>query len=581
MLCKQFILTFVFLILFHLIIAQRSTNIISGIVSDGQEPLKGVNISIKGDFSGTATDAAGRYVIEANVGDTLVFSHLGMKVANFVVEDVTKILNIEMLPVTNKLDEVVVTKKVRRDQKQLEVEFATNKEILKSSLGYFDKRSISGNIRIIDGGDLLPVGEDFLTSLQLHPSFFGRIDRESVAGPQVFVKRGYTSLSLGTEPAAIYDVDGTVTTYPPLYLNVEQIDRIAILSGPGATSAYGMRAVGGVVVVNTKSVAQATRTLPNSTYPYADNSNKFSGTAKSIESVTGAPKYMQDLIKSKSEKAALELFEKYKIMYGSSPFFWLNVFEHFAKKWEPDGSAAEILDKGLEKCKDDSHALKAWAYILEEQGNLDKALAVYKQILRLRPKYAQSYRDLGNLYASKDSPEKSYQIYARYATSRQIDTVTSELEGIDRIVMTEIGHLMSNNREVTTFGDKSINVTMAPWTVRIVLEWNNSEAEFDLQFVNPENRFFIWSHTRENNLERINDEKAKGYSMQQFLLDESIPGGWKININYKGNKGYDPTYLKTTIYKNYGTASEEKVLQVFKLTKKNVLFHLLPVNVIK
>jgi hypothetical protein len=42
------------------------------------------------------------------------------------------------------------------------------------------------------------------------------------------------------------------------------------------------------------------------------------------------------------------------------------------------------------------------------------------------------------------------------------------------------------------------------------------------------------------------------------------------NVNYLGNKSLTPTYLKVTIYHNFGLASEQKESQVFKLSAKNL-----------
>lgn len=48
---------------------------VEGMVSDEatQEPLPGVSVVIKGTAQGTATDFDGNYVLQANVGDILVF----------------------------------------------------------------------------------------------------------------------------------------------------------------------------------------------------------------------------------------------------------------------------------------------------------------------------------------------------------------------------------------------------------------------------------------------------------------------------------------------------------------------------
>ena len=114
---------------------------------------------------------------------------------------------------------------------------------------------------------------------------------------------------------------------------------------------------------------------------------------------------------------------------------------------------------------------------------------------------------------------------------------------------------------------------------RLVFEWNDSEAEFELQFVNPENQFFTLKHTMADNDEMITREKEYGYSVAEYLIDDSMPGTWKINVNYLGNKSLTPTYLKATVYYNYGTYAQSKEMKVFKLNLKNTPNELFGVSI--
>ncbi len=67
---------------------------------------------------------------------------------------------------------------------------------------------------------------------------------------------------------------------------------------------------------------------------------------------------------------------------------------------------------------------------------------------------------------------------------------------------------------------------------------------------------------------RIRSEKELGYSMADFLLDDELPGIWKVNTTYHGNKQLTPTYLKATIYRNYGSRLQSKEIKVFRLGLK-------------
>ncbi|EKT3966481.1 von Willebrand factor type A domain-containing protein [Flavobacterium psychrophilum] len=80
---------------------------ITGIVTDASGPMPGVNVMVKETKKGTSTDFAGSYKIQANVGQTLVYSFIGMNDETRVVGTST-VINVSMKDNNQKLEEVVV-----------------------------------------------------------------------------------------------------------------------------------------------------------------------------------------------------------------------------------------------------------------------------------------------------------------------------------------------------------------------------------------------------------------------------------------------------------------------------------------
>ncbi|AIN73812.1 VWA domain-containing protein [Flavobacterium psychrophilum] len=81
---------------------------ITGIVTDASGPMPGVNVMVKETKKGTSTDFAGSYKIQANVGQTLVYSFMGMNDEVRVIGTST-VINVSMKDNNQKLQEVVVT----------------------------------------------------------------------------------------------------------------------------------------------------------------------------------------------------------------------------------------------------------------------------------------------------------------------------------------------------------------------------------------------------------------------------------------------------------------------------------------
>ncbi len=98
--------------------AQQAT--VTGAVTDPEGiPLPGVNILVKGTTNGTETDFDGQFTIDAEMGETLVFSYLGMKSQEIEVTGDEE-LEITLEGDENKLDEVVVTALgIKREKKSL------------------------------------------------------------------------------------------------------------------------------------------------------------------------------------------------------------------------------------------------------------------------------------------------------------------------------------------------------------------------------------------------------------------------------------------------------------------------------
>ncbi len=102
--------------------------------------------------------------------------------------------------------------------------------------------------------------------------------------------------------------------------------------------------------------------------------------------------------------------------------------------------------------------------------------------------------------------------------------------------------------------------------LRLVFEWNDPTAEFELQFVNPQKKFYKWSHTKFENAERLLDEVKNGYMTESYIIDDEEPGEWIINIEaLNEDPSINPNYLKYTVYKNYGLKNETKTVKVIKL----------------
>ncbi len=221
-------------------------NIISGMVKDDAGiPLAGVNIIKVGTSTGTQSDFDGNYSINAEKGDQLTFSYVGMETVTVTVED-NNTINVTMLEDTESLNEVIVTALgISRERK---------------SLGYA--------VTEVTSEELTKVGSPNVVA-----SLYGKAPGVQIksnpggvtAGVNVLI-RGVGSLGSTNQPLFIVDGipiehgdsdysrwGGSNSSNGAADINPEDIESLSVLKGGAASALYGSKASNGVVIITTKS----------------------------------------------------------------------------------------------------------------------------------------------------------------------------------------------------------------------------------------------------------------------------------------------------------------------------------------
>lgn len=557
-----------YLLLFSSLISfgQSNKKTITGRVSDGREVLQNVTVSIDGSNILTTTDEKGFYTIEAAPGDIINYEHQGLKPLQIVVEDVTRVLNPTLYPDVEELDEVVVVGNNRKSQKDLAMEYAVNPRIIRTAYGYLNADTAPGNVRFLDTEQIRPIGICILDVLRGY--FAGvSVGGNCQEGGAVFI-RGVGSIS--NARSAIYDVDGQIFTQAPIWLDVFNMRRIAVLNNFATVTQYGSIATGGVVVINTIGGNKKSGKIVD--YARLDN-NYFDENDILDEDriLRNSPNYLQELVASENSEQAKKLFEEWKVKFGSSPYFLLDSYRYFYDVRNDKAFADAIIENNFGKFENNAVLLKALAYHYEAQQRFDEAHGIYKAVYKLRPNYSQSYIDLVNSYRNVGEMKKAATIYSRYKYLQNEEMMNNDTTEFTPIIKREYNNLLTLHRGKFLDSKKSSELFIMPEDfrgTRLVFEWNDGEAEFHLQFVNPGDQYFTFKHSLAENSELIMREKMQGYSTSEYLIDDSLPGRWKVNATYLGNKSLTPSYLKATVYYNYGTSAQRKEIMLFKLDIK-------------
>lgn len=238
---------------------------VSGTVKDAttQTPMAGVNVLVKGTTNGTATDADGRYTIEADKSDVLVFSFIGYTSVELPVDDRT-VIDVGMTADVLNLTEVVVNAGYWEVSDQ-----ERTGNISRLSFEEIEKQPANNPLQALQGR---------MTGVYIQQN------TGMPGGAFEIQVRGQNSLRNGSDGSVngnlpLYIIDGvpftsTSLTSPAISgnnlgggnplstINPNDIESIEILKDADATAIYGSRGSNGVVLISTKA-ARAGKTKVN------------------------------------------------------------------------------------------------------------------------------------------------------------------------------------------------------------------------------------------------------------------------------------------------------------------------------
>ena len=533
---------------------------ISGIITYDGAPLSNVNILIKNSEKGTSTNNKGVYKIRAKEGDILQFTHINMKAIEILIEDITTTLNISMKAAKNELDEVIISSKKKNKQTGL-----YPKKPKKISSGGFtiDTRRTGYSVSYISGEELNLSGISIGRALQ------GKIASYKLVVDDFgneYAKLRDTGTIL-TVKYAIWVVDGQVYNFaPPIPL--ENIKEVAVLRSFAGVNRFGSEAVGGAIIINTNvGNFDPVKDVYSEENPYT-NKEYYNEDAVAYNLLsTPKSEYIIELERISDSNEAFKKYQELLSEHQDKSDFYLNVANSFKFTFNDFENYKRVLLDSEEYSKSNPEELKIIAYQYQQEGFYENALSVYKKIIKLRPKHIQSYRDLINVYTELKQYKKALNTYNYFFN----EGFTIEKNGIGDIMTREAEALTSKISKTNLPDEKTLDT-------RIVFEWSSSEAEFTLEFINPQKQVYKIEHTLSDNSSLILDEKLKGYTSREFVIDGDIGGEWLVNLTYYGNKKYAPTYLKTTVFNDWGRPNEIKKTTVFKMTLKDQKIQLFKIN---
>ena len=538
----------------------ESDNFIFGKVFSVKGPIQGASIKVKNSLIEAKSDFEGFFKIKADVNDVIVINFLGMTEKQMLIE------NLDDKYILLKTDAQILDQVTITGTTELSDEVDTG-------YGKRKKKSVGFSTSTITSDDISPGAVSIVDAIR------GKFTNVQVAynqdgaatgnKTQIYVRGG--SLSINNSAAAIFDIEGLIYNEVPDFIDPQQIESITLLRSLAATNRYGSQGRGGVFLVKMKSLSRkAQRLLDN----LKVKGNDYKEQTPSIIFDSLKPYYINDYSSTKSlDEAKNQFLRLSNEIYKLSVTFYIESFNYF-KNIDRD-FAVSILKSIAKKAKDNPKALKTIAYHLEKIGDFQNAKTIYQRLLLIRPLDEQSYRDLVLIYKENQDYELAASLY-NLMLNNKIKNVN--MLGLQETVVNEAAHLYwtkFDKLSQTDFPLKTLKtyIPKNDWRkfgfdYRIIFDWNDPAVEFNVQFVDPKNKYYNWSHTILDDRDLLEDELNYGYNTEEFIIEKSDRGKWIINIeNYSIQDDSNPTYIKYTVYKNYGRPNEIKKVEVINLDK--------------
>lgn len=216
-------------------VAVKKITVTGTILDENGQPLPGAIVKVKGTTNASSADVNGKYTINVEDTDVLVFSFLGYKNTEEPVNGRTQI-NIKLVVDNRQMNEVVVIGYGTQSRK--------------------DVTGAVGTVKMENIKEIKAASLDLKLAGQLAGVTVNQVTGTPGGGVAVNI-RGAGSIGAGDNP--LYVVDGFPLSpgfdqysNPLSTINPDDIENISVLKDAASTAIYGSRGSNGVILITTK-----------------------------------------------------------------------------------------------------------------------------------------------------------------------------------------------------------------------------------------------------------------------------------------------------------------------------------------
>lgn len=198
-----------------------------------------------------------------------------------------------------------------------------------------------------------------------------------------------------------------------------------------------------------------------------------------------------------------------------------------------DSLGLRVLSNLAEMDLENRAILRILGYRLLQAGKPVLAVPLFEQVRDLAPFEPQSFRDLGLAYADVAEFQKAadalYEVTTRQWDGRFAEVGLIALTELNALIATHPGKIDSSRF------DKRL-LRNLPVDLRVVLNWDADNSDMDLWVTDPNGERAYYGNQLTRQGGRMSADLTSGYGPEEFMLKAAMPGKYKVEANYFGNR---------------------------------------------
>lgn len=261
--------------------------------------------------------------------------------------------------------------------------------------------------------------------------------------------------------------------------------------------------------------------------------------------------------------SVLEAEEK---TYGELPAFYLDVAEWFHRRGEL-ARAEETLLSALELPSKNTETLSIVADRMARYGQLDRAVWLYEELVKLTPDRPQPLRALALALAERAKrgsvKAAAGDLTRALALLNQVVTTPWDeaYEGIELIALMEANAFIPRLKALgvrQTILDRRL-VARLDVDLRVTIEWNTAATDLDLWVTEPSGERAIYSNPLTAMGGRLSNDMTAGFGPEEYLLRRAPDGRFQVAADVFAADPLDPngpSIVTARLTHNFGRADE-------------------------